>query len=96
MFDPDDYRYLYMRSPNQSNSQSSNADVMKWYQGDPEERAKHPLLKSADWYQIDLYPGDMLYIPPFHWHHVESLDDSITTLIPWDPSSDEPLHPMAY
>jgi hypothetical protein len=96
MFYPDDYRQLYMRSSNQPNSQSSNVDVTKWLQNDPSERTKYPLIGQADWYQIDLNPGDMLYLPPYHWHHVESLEDSITTLIPWDPTHEEPVHPMAY
>ena len=27
---------------------------------------------------IDVGPGDVLYLPPFYWHHVETLSPSIS------------------
>eukprot|EP00164_Ancoracysta_twista_P002852 GFYU01003795.1.p1 GENE.GFYU01003795.1~~GFYU01003795.1.p1 ORF type:complete len:467 (-),score=58.57 GFYU01003795.1:24-1424(-) len=34
---------------------------------------RFPRLQGAKVYQVTLGPGDMLYLPPFWWHRVESL-----------------------
>lgn len=36
-----------------------------------------PLLKFADKIDIILEPGDVLIVPPFTWHYVENITDSI-------------------
>ena len=38
---------------------------------------KHPLLPKAQPYIAILEPGDVLYVPPFFWHEVENLTDTI-------------------
>jgi hypothetical protein len=40
--------------------------------------AKHPLLREATCHQCVLNPGDMLFFPPDWWHHVVTLDNSVT------------------
>lgn len=39
-------------------------------------------LSIKGWVVI-LEPGDVLYVPPFYWHSVESLDDSISVAYKW-------------
>lgn len=38
---------------------------------------KYPLFKYANKMEIVLRPGDVLYVPPHVWHHVENLSDTI-------------------
>lgn len=38
---------------------------------------KHPLIKKATRWEVILEPGDVLYVPPHVWHHVENLSDTI-------------------
>jgi lysine-specific demethylase 8 len=42
---------------------------------DPE---KYPLLREATCHHCVLSPGDMLFLPPDWWHHVVTLDNSVT------------------
>jgi hypoxia-inducible factor 1-alpha inhibitor (HIF hydroxylase) len=39
---------------------------------------KFPNYRRAEAFEAHLYPGDVLYIPPYWWHHVESLTASIS------------------
>jgi hypothetical protein len=39
---------------------------------------KHPRFAGAQSWEALLGPGDLLYLPPFWWHHVRSLDVSIS------------------
>jgi hypothetical protein len=38
---------------------------------------KFPLLVNAKFWEIELNPGDILYVPPHIWHFVENIDDTI-------------------
>jgi len=40
-------------------------------------QAEYPLFKYANKMEIILKPGDVLYVPPHIWHHVENLTDTI-------------------
>eukprot|EP00947_MAST-08B_sp_MAST-8B-sp1_P004366 g4366.t1 len=42
-----------------------------------------PLFAGTPYQQCDLRPGEMLYIPPKHWHHVRSLDVSFSVSFWW-------------
>lgn len=44
---------------------------------------KHPLWKYVDIYEVVLEPGDILFNPPFWWHHVTNFSDSIAIGIRW-------------
>lgn len=44
---------------------------------------QYPLAKTITPYTVDLEPGDALYIPPFWWHHVASLDACISVPLRW-------------
>ena len=63
------------------------------------EHARHPAFAelSAVW-SVELGPGDVLYTPPFWWHHVRTHDDgpALSVLVPFDPEADEAPHPCHY
>ena len=41
------------------------------------EEPEFPLIKYGQRYEVILEPGDVLWFPPFAWHYVENLTDSI-------------------
>ena len=41
------------------------------------EDTNYPLLKYSKKFEFILEPGDVLYFPPFMWHYVENLSESI-------------------
>jgi hypothetical protein len=55
------------------------------------ERRRHPKFDGADLCTVTVGPGDVLYTPPFWWHHVETACDSpaVSVLVPFDQSIDE-------
>lgn len=58
---------------------------------------RFPLLAKAKPRVTDLNAGEILYIPPGHWHEVETLENSISVTIPWDlrPEEQPPRHMYA-
>jgi hypothetical protein len=50
-------------------------------------------LKTA--LQAELLPGDAIFIPPFWWHHVESLDLANTLINYWWKEPNAATHPTA-
>jgi hypothetical protein len=42
--------------------------------------ARFPLFEKATEYRMILQPGEMIFIPRGWWHHVRSLDKSISVL----------------
>lgn len=45
---------------------------------------RFPLVKNAKFYEITLYRGEMLYIPPKWWHYVRSLSKSFSVSFWWE------------
>lgn len=45
---------------------------------DRPDLARFPDYALAEAYAADLYPGDVLYLPPYVWHHVESVTASVS------------------
>lgn len=92
---PQETIYLYPnRDPYSKNQTSSLVNLTKWIAGDLHERRRYPAIDEAQWYLVDLLPGDILYTPPGWWHYVVSLDQSISVLLPFDMSQHENLHPL--
>jgi len=81
LFPPDEYRNVYGRVPTK---------VDHPYTGLPDEfdpdTGALPRLREAESYDVVLDSGDVLYIPMFWWHQVESLDASISYVARYNPN----------
>jgi len=53
----------------------------------------HPRFEEAQCHEVVLAPGDVLFLPPFWWHCVRSLDVSISVNFWWPPSLQHCLVP---
>lgn len=62
-------RGFYANAIHSKNPLGSRVDA-----ADP-DLAVHPRFRHATPIKFDLHAGELLYIPAFHWHHVESLSD---------------------
>ena len=72
-----------------------NVAVAKYLAGDAREREQFPDFGDVE--PVGAYtlrPGDVLYTPPFFWHHVRTHDEetAISVLVPFDMSPAEPIH----
>jgi hypothetical protein len=47
------------------------------YQPDKSDASRFPLHHLAEKVEVILHPGDVLWVPPFMWHYVENVTDSI-------------------
>lgn len=90
----EDFPLLYVnRDCASSNKNVSRADLSAWLEGDPLQRSAFPYLADVTWLIADLAHGDILYTPPGWFHHVTSVDNSLSVLLPFDPAPHEPLPP---
>lgn len=48
-----------------------------------EDFVRHPLAEYADFTEVVLFPGDILYIPAKTWHYVRSLSTSVSVNFWW-------------
>ena len=55
---------------------------------------EHPLFAEATAWHAELRPGDVLYTPPYWWHHVETTAEAaaLSVLVPFDPRPEEQVH----
>ncbi|CAE7300828.1 hif1an [Symbiodinium sp. CCMP2592] len=44
---------------------------------------RFPGWQNAKGYMVELEPGEALYIPPYWWHHVQSLTPETTSMAMW-------------
>ena len=93
---PDDYRSLYART---EQPELSTVDLDAWRQGEAteagqNERRAHPRFAEATAWHAELRPGDVLYTPPYWWHHVETTAEAaaLSVLVPFDPRPEERVH----
>ncbi len=47
------------------------------YRPDNPDYERYPMARHMDWYETILEPGDVLYNPPYYWHHVSNPTSSI-------------------
>ena len=92
-FAPRDSRHLYPFSCADGNVRMSRVDLWTWRYGGEgamlAERGKYPDVAFATPLECTLSPGDTLYIPPGWWHMAESLEGSISVLLPFDMTTEE-------
>lgn len=69
---PKDNKYMYPSKRFDQGTMSSDMDV------DNLDEQKFPLFAKATEYRVIIHPGEMLFIPRGWWHHVKSLDKSIS------------------
>lgn len=70
-------KYLYPRHNTWLNN-TSQVDV------ENPDLESFPLFEKAAYHECILGPGDLLYIPPGYWHHVRSLDISLSISFWWE------------
>lgn len=59
------------------------------------EAAEQRIRAESSAWHATVLPGDVLYTPPYWWHHVvtsESEGAALSVLVPFDPTPEEPLH----
>ena len=78
VIDPDPVRNIYRNAPIRKNGNSFNAF---------EPNFEHPfhLYEKLDGFETILNPGDILYNPPYYWHTVKNIGDSIGVGYRWLP-----------
>merc|ERR1712217_936621 len=77
IFPPEDWPYLYPFPVHHDLDRRSQVNF------DAPEDALTPLWKGAHGHVVELEPGDALYIPPYWWHHVQSLTPETTSMAIW-------------
>jgi Cupin-like domain len=86
LFAPRDSARLYpfrTKAYNMSQVDIDNADLQRF-----------PKLADARPYEAEIGPGDMLYIPPYWWHQVYSLELGISANYWWMPRPSQYLAPQ--
>ena len=95
LVEPDDFRSMYPRS-DQPELSRVDFDAARGDEREAEaEHALHPKFLGVTLRRVTVAPGDVLYTPPFWWHHVETVAEggpAASVLVPFDPRDDEPMH----
>ena len=88
---PDEHRCMHARP---GRPELSRVDYEAMSEGDAEEHRRHPRFAEATLLSVEVDEGDVLYTPPFWWHHVETAGcgPAVSVLVPFDPLPDEPIH----
>jgi hypothetical protein len=63
----------------------ANRSVYKftYYKTDEPDDERFPMVRHMDWYETELHAGDVLYNPPYYWHHVSNPVSSIGVGCRW-------------
>lgn len=69
---PSDTQYMYVSKKFDQGTLISQVDLLKV------DDSKYPLFAKVRHADITLHPGEMIFIPRGWWHHVQSLDKSIS------------------
>mmetsp|Transcript_99958 Transcript_99958/g.182327 ORF Transcript_99958/g.182327 Transcript_99958/m.182327 type:complete len:512 (-) Transcript_99958:272-1807(-) len=77
IFSPDNWSSLYPFPLHHDLDRRSQVDF------DKPDYEKFPEFKGARGTLVELNPGDALYIPPYWWHHVQSITPETTSMAMW-------------
>eukprot|EP00913_Durusdinium_trenchii_P031948 g29922.t1 len=77
LFPPDDWRHLYPFPVHHDLDRRSMVDL------DGPDDQRFPNWREASGCLVELEPGEALYIPPYWWHHVQSLTAETTSMAMW-------------
>lgn len=93
LFSHEDTPYLY---PDRTLRHTSLINLRDFDSPQTREAAlsRFPKFEEATRYRVVLEPGELLYIPPFFWHDVTSLDSCLSITFPWDLESNEEIPPI--
>jgi hypothetical protein len=72
LFSPEDRANVYPNSKYDCGTECCDVDV-----GNPDLQL-HPKFVKAQGYEVILEPGDVLFIPIFWWHYIETVSTSIS------------------
>jgi len=63
----------------------ANRSIYKYtyYRPDEPDYERYPMSRHMDWYETVLEAGDVLYNPPYYWHHVSNPVSSIGVGCRW-------------
>lgn len=84
---------IYPYDTHTSRAHCSRVDLIRWDDGDDEQRRKYPRFSHVKRIECILESGDILYTPPGWWHHVQSLTASVSITVPFDLKPEEPIPP---
>ena len=87
IYSPEDTAYLY---PHPITSEHANISMMDIEKADLSSFPDFPKARSIAGI---VGPGDLLYLPSRWWHHVKSLDDSISVNFWWQAAFEQTLVP---
>lgn len=82
LFAPNEYHNVYGRVPRHVSDMYTGLPVEDF---DPDV-TDYPRLRDSSYYDVVLETGDILYIPMFWWHQVESVDAAISYVARYNPS----------
>ncbi|CAE7942899.1 hif1an, partial [Symbiodinium sp. KB8] len=77
LFPPEDWPHLYPFPVHHDLDRRSMVDL------DAPDGDHFPGWQNAHGYMVELEPGEALYIPPYWWHHVQSLTPETTSMAMW-------------
>lgn len=77
LFPPESWPHLYPFPVHHDLDRRSMVDL------DTPDIEKFPRWREAQGQIVELEPGDALYIPPYWWHHVQSLTPQTTSMAMW-------------
>jgi hypothetical protein len=82
LFPPDEYRNVYGRIPMTASDMYTGLPTKDY---DP-SLDDFPKLRNSQYFDATLDTGDVLYIPMFWWHQVESVDPTISYVARYNPN----------
>lgn len=77
LFPPEDWAHLYPFPVHHDLDRRSMVDL------DAPNSRRFSKWRKAHGLMVELNPGDALYIPPYWWHHVQSLSPETTSMAMW-------------